>query len=55
MGIGNPQGNAELNSKVSENVCARVCTACDFFWKSMRVFSLGISVVLFNIITGFSL
>lgn len=31
MEIGNPQGDAELNSKVSKNVCAHVCTAYDFF------------------------
>lgn len=54
MDIGNRQCNAELNSKVSKNVCAHACTACEYFLKRRRVFSLGILVVLFNIMTGFS-
>lgn len=55
MDIGNPQCNAELNRKVGKSVCTHVCTTCEgFFWETRRSFFLGISVVLFNIMTGFS-
>lgn len=53
--IGNPLGNAESNSKLSKNVCADVSAACGFFWKSISFIFLEVSVVSFNIMTGFSL